>query len=84
MAVGITEARMVWATRSSPYLRARRHKCCALDSLTITRPLRPRSADRTRSPAVISQKTGIFQMSAGDYRLFRYRNAPNGSLETGR
>src|ERR1700738_2901089 len=27
-------------------------------------------------------KTGIFQKSAGDYRLFRYRNAPNGSLET--
>jgi hypothetical protein len=29
-------------------------------------------------------KTGVFQMSAGDYRLFCSGNAPNRSLETGR
>jgi hypothetical protein len=43
---------------------------------------RPRSADRTRSPAAISQKTGVFQMSAGDYWLFRSENAQNRSPET--
>jgi hypothetical protein len=29
-------------------------------------------------------KTGIFQISAGDYRLFRSENAENRSLEIGR
>jgi hypothetical protein len=30
-----------------------------------------------------SPKTGVFQMSAGDYRLFWSENATNRSLETG-
>jgi hypothetical protein len=44
------------------------------------------SATQCRSSPVSGRslpKTGIFQMSAGDYRLFRPENAQNRSLETG-
>src|ERR1700733_10336386 len=36
-----------------------------------------------RAPARNPQKTGVFQMSAGDYWLFRSENAQNRSPETG-
>jgi len=43
------------------------------------------SATQCRSNPVSGRslpKTGVFQMSAGDYRLFRSENAENWSLET--
>jgi hypothetical protein len=39
-------------------------------------------ASRHRSPAAVLPKTGIFQISAGDYRLFRAGNGQIRSLET--
>jgi hypothetical protein len=65
------------AGRSPPICRPSRQR-----TPRIALQARPRSADRTRLRPQ-SPKTGVFQMSAGDYRLFRSENAQNRSPETG-
>jgi hypothetical protein len=41
------------------------------------------SRDRTKSPAIVSSKTGIFANWAGDFRQFAGPNPPHRSAETG-